>query len=63
MCVCVYVYVCTKIKQVEVLGFEGTAYSDSLQSGTKVTQQGPVVFDQEVDRIYLQSPDSVKVGG
>lgn len=48
--------------QVRVEGLSGVTYSDSLADGDKVEQQGDVVFDREVDRIYIGSPDSgVKV--
>lgn len=46
------------IESVTVDGLSGVTYSDSLQGGVKVVQDGPVVFDQEVDRIYLAAPDA-----
>lgn len=50
--------------QVTVEGLEGVTYSDSLAGGQRVAQQGAVVFDREVDRIYLAAPDAaMKVGG
>lgn len=52
------------IAGVTVEGLGGVTYTDSLQGGVKVVQQGPVVFDREVDRIYLAAPDAaMKVGG
>lgn len=46
------------IEAVSVEGLGGVTYTDSLQGGSKVVQEGPVVFDQEVDRIYLAAPDA-----
>lgn len=46
------------IESVTVEGLSGVTYTDSLQGGVKVVQDGPVVFDQEVDRIYLAAPDA-----
>jgi len=53
----------SSIDQVTVQGLEGVTYTDSLAGGREVEQQGPVVFDQEVDRIYLATPQApIKVG-
>lgn len=55
-------YKVASIDSVKVQGLDGVAYTDSLQGGKKLEQSGDVVFDQEVDRIYLAVPDSgVKV--
>eukprot|EP00775_Hariotina_reticulata_P007154 gene7154-7369_t len=51
-------YTVSSIDEVTVEGLEGVTYTDSLAGGREVKQQGPVVFDQEVDRIYLATPDS-----
>jgi glucose-6-phosphate 1-epimerase len=48
----------SSIDAVKVTGLEGVSYSDSLAGGAKATQEGPVVFDREVDRIYLGAPDA-----
>lgn len=56
----------SSIDKVTVEGLDGVTYTDSLQGGTKITQAGPVIFDREVDRIYLAAPDAamkVKLGG
>ena len=47
--------------QVRVEGLDGVAYTDSLQGGKRVVQEGPVVNGAEVDRIYVAAPDSIKV--
>jgi len=49
------------ISEVQVLGLEGTTYTDSLAGGAKVVQEGPVVFDKEVDRIYVAAPHVIKI--
>jgi glucose-6-phosphate 1-epimerase len=46
------------IEGVTVEGLTGVTYTDSLAGGAKVVQEGPVVFDREVDRIYLAAPDA-----
>lgn len=46
------------IDGVTVEGLSGVTYVDSLAGGAKVLQEGPVVFDREVDRIYLAAPDA-----
>jgi D-hexose-6-phosphate mutarotase len=53
------------IGNVSVSGLDGITYTDSLQGGQSVQQSGDVIFDQEVDRIYLAVPDSgvqVRIG-
>jgi glucose-6-phosphate 1-epimerase len=52
------------IEGVTVEGLNGVTYTDSLAGGAQVVQEGPVVFDREVDRIYLAAPDAaMKVRG
>lgn len=46
------------IEGVTVEGLSGVTYSDSLAGGVSVVQEGPVMFDREVDRIYLLAPDA-----
>lgn len=48
----------SSIDSVTVEGLSGVTYTDSLAGGAKVVQEGPVVFDREVDRIYLAAPDA-----
>lgn len=40
------------IAQTRVLGLEGTSYIDKMADGARKTQDGEVVIDAEVDRIY-----------
>ncbi|KAI8473961.1 MAG: galactose mutarotase-like protein [Monoraphidium minutum] len=49
------------IDKVRVEGLDGVGYTDSLQGGKALTQDGPVAFAEEVDRIYLKTPDSIKI--
>ncbi|GBF93444.1 glucose-6-phosphate 1-epimerase [Raphidocelis subcapitata] len=51
----------SSIEKVHVEGLDGVGYTDSLQGGKPLTQDGPVVFRQEVDRIYLATPDTIKI--
>ena len=45
-----------------VLGLSGTTYLDSLQARTRCTETGDaVVFDKEVDRIYLSTPSRLQL--
>jgi glucose-6-phosphate 1-epimerase len=48
----------SSIDAVTVEGLSGVTYTDSLAGGSQVVQEGPVVFDKEVDRIYLEAPDA-----
>jgi glucose-6-phosphate 1-epimerase len=48
------------IEQTSVLGLESATYLDSLENHARKSQQGAVVFDREVDRIY-ESKDKVRV--
>eukprot|EP00877_Chromochloris_zofingiensis_P012390 jgi/Chrzof1/7404/Cz02g22020.t1 len=54
-------YKISDISKVRVEGLDGVTYSDSLQGGQKIKQEGDVTFDREVDRIYVQAPDTVKI--
>ena len=36
-------------------GLEGTAYLDKVDAGVQKKQIGPVVIEQEVDRVYLDT--------
>lgn len=47
------------IRQVEIVGLDGCDYFDKVL-GTDATQQGPVVFEGETDRVYA-SPATVQV--
>ena len=49
--------------QVRVTGLQGVAYTDSLQGGVRLTEAGEaVVFGEEVDRVYLAAPGTIRVG-
>ncbi len=41
------------VARIRVSGLEGCAYLDKVAGGTRHTQQGPIHFEGEVDRIYL----------
>lgn len=51
-------FAASSIEGISVEGLSGVTYMDSLAGGSKVVQEGPVVFDKEVDRIYLAAPDA-----
>lgn len=55
-------YKISSVATTRVEGLKGTAYLDSLD-GRKEKQEEPdsLVFDKEVDRIYLQAPDELKI--
>ncbi len=52
-----------RIDQVEIRGLEGCDYLDQLEQLARKRQIGVVVFDREVDRIYLEGPERVQVTG
>ena len=51
------------IAQVQVDGLEDLSYIDKSKLGQNQTrmQNGAITVDQEVDRIYLNSPDQVQI--
>jgi glucose-6-phosphate 1-epimerase len=44
------------LRQVTVEGLQGCDYLDKVNAFARVTQEGPVRFSGEVDRIYLDTP-------
>lgn len=49
------------IAATEVTGLNGCTYIDTLDNWRRHTQRGPVRFESEVDRIYLDTPDVVEI--
>lgn len=49
------------VHQVEVHGLAGSHYLDTLQDWQERTQHGPVLFEGETDRIYLDTPARVSI--
>jgi len=49
------------IAQTNVVGLDGKAFLDKPEGFALKTQTGPVTFSAEVDRIYLDTPDSVVI--
>jgi glucose-6-phosphate 1-epimerase len=49
------------IRRAEVLGLDGKTYLDKVGEPTKRVQSGPVTISSEVDRIYLDVPDSLTI--
>ncbi|MDX1801408.1 MAG: D-hexose-6-phosphate mutarotase, partial [Marinobacter sp.] len=45
------------ITKTRVEGLEGTQYIDTLENWNTYTQQGPVIFEGETDRIYESGED------
>lgn len=45
------------IRKVNVQGLDGRAYIDKVEAGSRNTQQGPLTFTGETDRIYLNTGD------
>ena len=43
------------IKEILVHGLEGTTYLDKVGAGGEKKQVGPIAFEQEVDRVYLDT--------
>jgi glucose-6-phosphate 1-epimerase len=41
-----------------VEGLKGCTYIDSIDGGQRKTQEGPIRFAEEVDRIYVDTEDS-----
>ena len=48
--------------QAHVVGLKGVEYMDSLQDRKRLTEQGDsITFSEELDRIYLSTPDTLEV--
>jgi len=45
----------------QVLGLDGTAYADVADAGRRKRQNGPVVFDGEVDRVFLDTESTCAI--
>lgn len=43
------------VRRVQLHGLESCPYFDKVDGGQRKQQQGPVIIDQEVDRIYVQT--------
>ena len=55
-------YRVSDIPNAKVTGLGGVTYLHSLAGSQEVVQQDPEIgFDQEVDRIYLRTPDTIQV--
>ena len=49
------------IADTRVFGLEGKDYLDKTSGFKRITQNGPITISEEVDRIYLQTPDDVVI--
>jgi len=53
----------TDIRNTRVQGLDGSTYRDNTQNRQAFIQQGPVTFDGETDRAYLQVGNSQQIEG
>lgn len=51
----------SNISDISIKGLCQRIYVDALQQMQKFTQDDGIVFDKEVDRVYLDSPDTCKI--
>lgn len=51
----------SNVRQIEVTGLEGREYIDKMDGGARKTQQGPIGFTGETDRVYLNTADTVTI--
>ncbi|MGF1547897.1 MAG: D-hexose-6-phosphate mutarotase [Thiotrichales bacterium] len=49
------------VETVSVEGLDGKSYVDRVRGDARVVQQGPVIIDGEVDRVYLATPGEVAI--
>ena len=49
------------VRQVRVAGLDGTAYLDKTDGFQRKTQHGDIVFEEEVDRVYVNTTGPVEV--
>ncbi len=49
------------VRKTTVEGLQGTRFIDKLQDGTPAQQDGSVTIDREIDRIYLNTPHTLRI--
>lgn len=49
------------VRQTSVFGLEGRDYLDKTEGFKRKIQEGPVIIESEVDRVYLQTADDIIV--
>ena len=49
------------VREISILGLEGTTYMDRLQGDKRDQQKGPVFITTETDRIYLSTPSDCRI--
>ncbi|MEM9776627.1 MAG: dihydroxy-acid dehydratase, partial [Chloroflexota bacterium] len=49
------------VRQIQIGGLDGRTYIDQLDNNQRKFQSGAITIDQEVDRIYVGSPDTVEI--
>lgn len=49
------------VRQAQVLGLAGHDYLDKLMDGARATQSGPINIDGPIDRVYLDSSDTLVI--
>ena len=49
------------VRQIQIGGLDGRTYIDQLDGNQRKQQAGAITIDQEVDRIYVSSPDTVEI--
>ncbi len=51
----------SKISDISVSGLADRSYADALQGMKQLIQDGHIIFTGEVDRVYLNTPDTCKI--
>jgi len=49
------------IKKVSITGLEDRSYIDKMQNNERLIQKDAIHFQQEIDRVYLDTPETVNV--
>lgn len=49
------------VRHIRIQGLDGRPYIDQLDDNRRKVQSGPILIDQEVDRIYLETADTVDI--
>lgn len=51
----------SEVSDISIQGLENVTYVDALQEMKEVKQNGAIIFAEEVDRVYIETPDTCEI--
>ena len=51
----------SEVSDISIKGLENVTYVDALQEMKEIKQDGAIAFAEEVDRVYIETPDTCKI--